>query len=295
MEHIDQYLQYLRSEKRMSVHTIEAYRNDLVQFRDHLVEVFEEADLLSVKTPMVRSWLASLREKEISARSVNRKRSALSSFYRYARRTGWTDQDPVKGTSAPKVEKRLPVYVDERGMALLLDQQDAGEWEFAQLRDYLILVLLYETGLRQAELISMNLDSIDYGKSELKVLGKRNKERVIPLRKETLSLLQSYLPLRREIAPPGSVHLLCTDAGRKLYPKFVYRKVNTYLRSVTTLEKRSPHVLRHTFATHMLNNGAQLNTVKELLGHASLSATQVYTHNSIEKLKRVHEASHPKG
>lgn len=295
MEHIDQYLQYLRSEKRMSVHTIEAYRNDLAQFRDFLVEVYEEADLLSVKTPLVRSWLASLREKEISARSVNRKRSALSSFYRYARRAGWTDQDPVKGTSAPKVEKRLPVYVDEKGMALLLDQQDAGEWEFAQLRDYLILVLLYETGLRQAELISMNLDSIDYGKSELKIVGKRNKERVIPLREETLSLLQSYLPLRRHVAPAGSVHLLCTDAGRKLYPKFVYRKVNTYLRSVTTLEKRSPHVLRHTFATHMLNNGAQLNTVKELLGHASLSATQVYTHNSIEKLKRVHEASHPKG
>lgn len=288
------FLNYLRAERRVSEHTLKAYETDLKQFGDYLSLTTEAKDFTAVRTLHVRSWLASLREEGTSARSIQRKRSTLSTFYRYLRRAGRVASDPVSKTKAPKSEKRLPTFVESQGMETLFLTPFRADG-FAGLRDELILTLLYECGIRLSELINLTDQSVDLSQKTLRVLGKRNKERVLPLMNQTVSLVTEYQRLRDETHDKLAGRLLVTDSGKPLYPQFVYRKVNNYLSRVTTLKKRSPHVLRHTFATHMLNNGAQLNSVKELLGHASLAATQVYTHNTIEKLKRVHESSHPKG
>lgn len=290
----EQYYRYLDSEKRVSPHTLTSYKNDLEQFSVYL-DRYYGITLLEVKTLHIRSWFAELKEDGMSSRSIHRKRSALSSFYKFARRQEWVNQDPVRQTNAPKGEKRLPQFVDEKGMKKLLDEQIHRDGTFENERDHLLLTLLYECGIRRAELIGIKEADVDFSKQQLKVLGKRNKERLIPLSIQTLEQVRNFIEIKQETFGTKHAFLLCTDRGAKLYPAFVYRKVNSYLGEVSTLDKRSPHILRHTFATHMLNNGAQLNTVKELLGHASLSATQVYTHNTIEKLKSIHERNHPKG
>lgn len=288
------FLEYLRAERRASSHTLVAYRTDLEQFSAYLADTYSIVDLAEVKTLHVRSWLASLRESGVSARSIQRKRSGLSTFYKYMRREGKVDSDPVSRTRSPKTEKRLPVFADQLSMDRMIEETDWPD-DFSGKRDRLILILLYESGIRLSELIGLKTSDVDFEKKVFRVLGKRNKERVLPLLEKTIEQVNAYLLERRKAHGQEVPELLLTDSGSKLYPKFVYRKVNSYLRRVSTLDKRSPHVLRHTFATHMLNNGAQLNTVKELLGHASLAATQVYTHNTIEKLKRVHSDNHPKG
>lgn len=294
MSELSAFLNYLRAERRVSKHTLKAYETDLAQFTAFLAATYESEDLCQVQTLHVRSWLASLREQGVSARSIQRKRSSLSTFYRYLRRSEKITSDPVGKTKAPKAEKRLPTFVDRTGMKALFETPFRADG-FAGLRDELLLTLLYESGMRLSEMIMLTDQSVDLSQKTLRVIGKRNKERVLPLMKDTVELIKEYLNLRNATHGCVAERLLVTDAGKPLYPQFVYRKVNNYLSKVTTLKKRSPHVLRHTFATHMLNNGAQLNSVKELLGHASLAATQVYTHNTIEKLKRVHEQSHPKG
>lgn len=288
------FLEYLRAERRSSAHTLIAYANDIGQFVAYLEEAYGVVDPAHVQTLHVRSWLASLREAGLSARSIQRKRSGLSTFYKYLRREGKVSKDPVARTRSPKSEKRLPVFVDQLSMEKLIE---GVQWTdaFGDVRDRLMLTLLYESGIRLSELIGLKVTDIDLPKKQFRVLGKRNKERVLPLIEKTLGQVNDYLRLRDSMYGKAVPELLLTDSGQRLYPKFVYRKVNSYLGRVSTLDKRSPHVLRHTFATHMLNNGAQLNTVKELLGHASLAATQVYTHNTIEKLKRVHSDNHPKG
>lgn len=294
MSELSPFLNYLRAERRVSRHTLKAYETDLTQFVEHLAETTEGFALHDVQTLHVRSWLASLRERGVSARSIQRKRSSLSTFYRYLRRSGSIKSDPVSKTKAPKAEKRLPTFVDRKGMKELFATPFRADG-IAGVRDELLLTLLYESGMRLSELIQLTDQSVDLSQKTLRVIGKRNKERVLPLMEDTVKLIEEYRSLRDDTYGVEAGRLLVTDTGTPLYPQFVYRKVNNYLSKVTTLKKRSPHVLRHTFATHMLNNGAQLNSVKELLGHASLAATQVYTHNTIEKLKRVHEQSHPKG
>jgi len=294
MHEHEAFLNYLRVERRYSPHTINGYRIDLEQCRSYLSAQYELQSWPEASTAMLRSWMVSLIDAGLSPKSVQRKRSSLSSLYRYLIREGVIARDPVARTRIPKSGKRLPSYVEQPAMALLIDARPWGS-DFSAVRDKLMLVLLYETGMRLAELIGLQTIAIDRQKKALSVVGKRNKERVIPLIGDTLGLIEEYLELRAKTFEHTVPELLVTDKGVKLYPKFVYRKVNAYLGRVTTLAKKSPHILRHTFATHMLNNGAQLNTVKELLGHANLAATQVYTHNTIEKLKRVHALNHPKG
>ncbi len=295
MSEIDKFLSYLRSEKRSSVHTVQAYKTDIEQFQAYIQHTFEESDILKATSVMVRSWIASMKTDGFRSRSMHRKRSSLSSFYKYARRQGWLTVDPVKRSVAPKMEKRLPVFVDEKGMHDLLEEPGFFEDNFFGLRDRLMVTLLYECGIRRAELIGIKDEDIDMGRQQVRIFGKRSKERVIPVSEATLKMIAEYRQQRDAEFKVDHSHLLCTDRGSKVYPKFVYERVNLYLGRVSTIEKRSPHILRHTFATHMLNNGAQLNTVKELLGHSSLAATQIYTHNTIEKLKSIHEQNHPKG
>ena len=286
------FLQYLRFEKRFSPHTVLAYQNDLQQFFAYLKNLYETEDLLSVTHSMVRSWIVDLMEKEISPRSINRKLTTLKTFYKFLLRQGMVLTNPMLKVQAPKTSKRLPVFVDEKKMELLFNEKNFGEG-FEATRDRLMLEIFYATGMRLSELIGLEDASIDIYECQVKVLGKRNKERIIPFTKKLKETIEVYLKSRQEIVK-NSPSFFVTDKGKKLYPKLVYRIVIYRLGSVTTLDKKSPHILRHTFATHMLNNGADINSVKELLGHASLSATQVYTHNTIEKLKQVYKQAHPR-
>jgi integrase/recombinase XerC len=288
---IEAFLKYLKSEKRYSFHTLLSYENDLIQFRDFLQTEFNEPDSLKAETTMIRSWVVHLLEDGMSPRSVNRKLSSLKSFYRFQKREGSIKTLPTAGVINPKTEKRLPEFVRETEMDKLFEEVDYPEG-FPGLRDRLLLELFYACGIRLSELINLTEANVELESGTIKVLGKRNKERLIPLHKNLFPLLRVYLKLKKELY--DRPELLLSDKGEKLYPKFVYRKVNHYLGQVTTLQKKSPHILRHTFATHMLNQGADLNTIKELLGHANLSATEVYTHNSIEKLKKVYNQAHPR-
>lgn len=285
-----QFLNYLQKERRYSAHTITAYKTDLEQAEFFLKNNYEE-DIDSATSQMLRSWLVQLMEEGIGSKSINRKISALKSLYNYLRKEGKIQTSPAVRLISPKMQKPLPVFVKNSEMENLLDLFQF-EQSFSGQRDALIIEILYSCGLRLSELIGIKEIDLNFYRDELKVLGKRNKERIIPLHKNIVLQIKKYLELKKEQF--DQPFLLLTDKGKKLYPKFVYRKVNYYLSQVTTAEKKSPHILRHTFATHMLNNGADLNTIKEILGHASLSATEVYTHNSIEKLKNVYNQAHPR-
>lgn len=285
------FLSYLKNEKRYSSHTIKAYENDLAQFLVFLDEVYGEVNPLKAFPLALRSWVVTLLDEGLSARSVNRKISTLKSYYKFHKREGDIDSLPTAQLQSPKQKKPLPSFLKESEMDLLLDQFQFEEG-FSGLRDRILIEMLYSSGMRLSELIELQLIDLDLGSQNVKVLGKQNKERIIPLHQGLIVLLKTYIDKRSELAK--TAQLIVTDKGKKIYPKFVYRKVNYYLGQVTSLSKKSPHVLRHTFATHMLNNGADLNTIKEILGHANLSATQVYTHNSIEKLKHIYKQAHPR-
>lgn len=293
----ERFLEYLAFEKRASRHTVVSYGNDLRQFSEWLLAEFNIEDPASAQSVHVRGWLSALMEQGISARSVNRKKTALQTYYKFLLKEGSITENPVKRVISPKTSKRLPVYVEEHQMeALFLQTGNPEGMDFHTLRDVLILEMFYATGMRCSELVQLSDRDIDQSGMTVRVLGKRNKERLIPFGPALSALIGKYLSLREttfnNIPPEG--HFFLTDKGKKIYQKFAYRVVNAYLSSITTMEKKSPHVLRHTFATHMLNKGADLNAIKELLGHANLSATQIYTHNTIDKLKNIYKQAHPK-
>lgn len=293
--HLNQFLTYLRAEKRSSSHTVLAYERDLRQFMEFLADDFEIDEVTDVSTSAVRSWLMLLNTMDYEPRSIHRKMSSLRTFFKFMRREEICAQDPMVNVKGPKIPKRLPTYIDEKAMAHLLDDFEYPEG-YEGLRDQLLVTLFYETGIRLSELIGLNVNDLQSG-GQIKVLGKRNKERILPITPSCVALIEESLTLR--IAEVGELEkdapLLLDENGKRLSPKFVYGKVNYYLGKVSTVQKKSPHILRHTFATHLLNNGAHLNTVKELLGHSNLSATQIYTHNSIEQLKSIHQKNHPRG
>jgi integrase/recombinase XerC len=288
------FLRYLRAEKRSSAHTVSSYGRDLEQFSIYLTQVYEVGEPGQVSSVMVRSWIVQLASSGISNRSIRRKLSALKSFYRYLQKHDKVTESPLAIVSSPKIPKRLPVFVEEGDM-MRIPESSGFTRNFTGMRDELLVTLLYETGIRLSELTGLRDTDIDAGRQSLKVLGKRNKERIIPLGSEMMDFIKKYQYERDRELPYQESWLLLTDKGKKLYPRFVQRKVKYYLGEVSTLEKRSPHVIRHSFATHMLNNGADLNVIKELLGHSNLAATQVYTHNTIDKLKEVHRLTHPRG
>lgn len=287
----DSFIKYLQFEKRLSRHTILAYSGDLEQFYSYLQTTYEIKKLSDINHTVIRSWVVELMEQKISPRSVNRKITTLKTFYKYLLRQGTVTENPMLKIMSPKTSKRLPVFVEKDNMNTLIDTIAFGE-DLEGVRNKLIIELFYATGIRLSELINLKLVNVDLESCQIKVLGKRNKERIIPFNNEIKNSIQDYMDKKPGL--PGEF-LFQLKSGKKMYEKFVYRIVNEYLSMITTVDKKSPHVLRHTFATHMLNNGADLNAIKELLGHANLAATQVYTHNTVEKLKNIHKQAHPKG
>jgi integrase/recombinase XerC len=291
---IQPFIDYLKFEKRCSAHTIRAYQDDLVQFFDYTALQFGVSVLSEITPAVIRSWLASMREEGTGSRSIVRKISTLKSFYKFQIRIGSIEQSPMLAITSPKVNKRLPVYVEQRDTAVLFANIEFPDsWEGGT--DRLLLAVFYNTGMRLSELVNLKERQVDPGNGSLKVLGKGNKERIIPVGNWLVNEIGEYCRRKRsELENPDKEYLFVGSSGKKLYAKYVYRAVQKYLSQVTTVDKKSPHVLRHTFATHLTNSGADLNAVKALLGHASLAATQVYTHNTIEKLKDVHKQAHPK-
>jgi len=289
---LNAFLSYLQFEKRYSLHTITAYANDLIQFFDFVATQYDGMHYDQITGTMVRSWLASMKEEEMTGKTLNRKISSLKSFYKYQIQQGLITKSPMETVISPKISKRLPSFVAENDMEqLFLNLSFAEGWK--GYTEKMVIQLFYATGMRLSELIQCKENQLDISKKIIKVLGKGNKERILPLSPELSIELKKYIAQKPEAAN-GNPHLFVTEKGKSLQPKAVYTFVKFYLSQVTTLQKKSPHVLRHSFATHLMNNGADLNAVKELLGHSSLAATQVYTHNTIEKLKEVFSKAHPK-
>lgn len=305
MTRINDFLIYLQAEKRYAGHTVKAYQTVLNQFHAFCQEQGKEGMDLHYKT--IRMWVVSQMDSGISPRTVHRKLTTLRTYCKYLIKEGELESNPLDKVLKPKISKRNPVFVDERNMDHLLDEFAFGE-DFEGVRNRLIIDLLYQTGMRRSELIGLKAGSVESNRGEsgltmakasevksLKVLGKRNKERLIPLNDELVEAIDHYMGLRAEVVRDPEVEaLIVTAKGQPAYESLIYRIVKKYLALVTTLDKKSPHVLRHTFATHMLNRGADLNTIKELLGHANLSATQVYTHNTFKKLKSIYNQAHPR-
>lgn len=288
-----QFYQYIQLEKRYSVNTVEAYKSDLTQFEGFIAERYGIEQDIEVTYAMIRSWLAALIDQGISARSVNRKLSSLKAYYRYLLKESLISQNPLKKAFSLNTPSRLPQFASVSEMERALEH-NAQANTFEVSRDLLILEVFYCTGIRLSELINLRLSDVDYSACTIKVTGKRNKQRVIPVTKELLKLINDYLILRSVVVSGGVQEIFVTNQGKKAYPVFIYRKVNYYLSRAGLSGVKSPHVLRHTFATHMLNEGADLNAIKELLGHSSLAATQVYTHLSVEKLKSIYKLAHPR-
>lgn len=283
----------MESEKRFSAHTVDAYLSDLKQFSLFASDQYESTSLSTVTSAMVRSWIIDMMDQDISSRSVNRKLSTLKTYFRFLQREGDISVNPMSKVISPKNGSRLPVYLEKNDMEALVSDEMFAEG-FSGVRDKLVILLFYYTGMRRGEMLGLNLRSVNLQKKTIKVLGKGNKERLIPLNDEMEKSIIDYIEARAQICDPSENTLIVTDKGRPAYPNFIYRLVKSYMARVSTIQKKSPHILRHTFATHMLNNGADLNSIKEILGHANLSATQVYTHNSIDKLKQIYEQAHPK-
>lgn len=283
------FISYLSSERRLSQNTIISYSNDLDQFHFFLNENFNITSQISeVSFHIVRSWVANLFENGVQPRSINRKISTLKSFFKYLEREELIDANPMLKVVGPKASKNLPLFVKENEIKLLLEEVTFDEG-FIGKRDKLIIEIFYLTGMRLTELINIKLTDLDFHNKSIKVIGKRNKERIIPLSDSILTSIQSFIyefDLKE--------FLITNSKGNKVYSKLVYRVVRKYLSKITSINKKSPHILRHTFATHMLNNGADINAIKDLLGHSNLNATQVYTHNTVEKLKSIYKQAHPR-
>lgn len=291
--HVEKFQKYVESEKRFSPHTVKAYLKDLNQFLEFVRLEYGFSELVDVNHRVIRSWLVRLvTEDGISSNSVNRKLSTLKTYYRFLILSGQVEVNPTLKVVAPKMKKRLPEFVDQSSMDEFL-KPELFENDFEGVRNRFIIELLYQTGMRLSELLHISVVDLQISSGTLKVLGKRNKERLVPVNQNLLQLGLAYLEKRRELNTETTM-LFVTLKGKTAYPKMVYNVVNAYLSKVSTLNKKSPHILRHTFATHMLNNGADLNSIKEILGHANLSATQVYTHNSFEKLKSIYKQAHPR-
>ncbi len=290
---IDSFLKYLQYEKRCSPHTLTSYQTDLTQFHTYLKDSgeFKEPELADFLS--VRGWIVSLVDGGISPKSVNRKIATLRAFYKYLLKKGVVHDDPTLKVKSLKVGKPLPPFVEESRLNQILDTFEFPA-EFGGVRDRLVMELLYGTGMRLSEMIGLRDHEVSLAERTIKVTGKRNKQRIIPIPASLTGRISHYLDCRKALtcAEPW---LIVTDDGKQAYPMMIYRLVRKYLDLATTHERRSPHVLRHTFATHLLNRGADLNAVKDLLGHTSLAATQVYTHHSITRLKEIYEKAHPKG
>ncbi len=286
----DKFTSYLQFEKRYSEHTVLAYGQDLKAFVE-FAEVKKISEFADLSSAFIRSWIVYLIEGGMKNKSVNRKLASLRTFYKWMRKEGLIDHSPMTKVQGPKNEKHLPVFAKESEL-LPSKIEELFSDDYSGKRDALMLELFYQTGIRLSELIGLTLKDIQG--NQIKVLGKRNKERIIPISDDLVQQIQEYLELRKEISSKCE-NLLLLDSGNKLYPTFAYRKINYYLGKVTSLDKKSPHILRHTFATHMLNRGTGLETLKDLLGHANLSATQVYTHNSFAQLNSIYSQAHPRG
>ena len=292
MVRINDFIEYLETEKRYACNTIISYKNDLHQF--HAFSTREDSESMDFNFKTIRNWIVFLMENGYSPRSVHRKLTALNTFCKYLIRMGELEANPVEKVLKPKLNKRIPSFVDEEKINNLLDYYDFGD-DYEGVRNKLIIDLLYQTGMRREELISLRIGSIDFEGNTIKVTGKRNKDRIIPINDGMKKELLTFIDARQQLAGSEKVlHLLLTKRGNPIYPKLVYKVVNKYLNLISTLDQKSPHVLRHTFATHLLNRGADLNAIKELLGHANLSATQIYTHNTFEKLKSIYKRAHPR-
>lgn len=294
MTYQESFLKYLRFEKRCSNHTVVAYKKDLDQFEEYLFNMIGDFNVLKVSNKQIRSWVALLMDQGMAPKTVVRKVTTLKSFYKYLLRQELIDLSPVDAIPVPKIPKRLPFFVDEKSLHSLLDNRYFKD-DFEGIRDKLILSLFYGTGIRLSELINLKDKDLYLEEYLIRVIGKNNKERIIPYPRSMNKLINEYLQVRLEtFSEQTSVRFFQTSKGKSLYEKLVYRVVKKNLSLVTTLEKKSPHVLRHTYATHLLNRGADLNAVKELLGHSNLAATQVYTHTTTEKLQSIYKQAHPR-
>ncbi len=291
----NEFIQYISFEKRYSNHTVKAYKKDLEQFFNFALEYYDVDDIKSIDHNIIRSWIVFLIGQSVTARTINRKISSLKSFYKFLLKKGIVKINPLNKIITPKTSSRLPQFIEEEKIDALLNKVDFGN-NFNGKRDKLIIEIFYATGIRLSELINIKVNDISFQQSTIKVLGKRNKERIIPFNKKLGDNIKDYLNLKNRVfkEEEAGKYLFVTNKGKKIYSKLIYRIVTKHLNQVTTLSKKSPHVLRHTFATHLLNQGADLNAIKEILGHANLSATQVYTHTTIEKLKIIHHKSHPR-
>lgn len=290
---IEKYIRYLRYEKNYSLHTEISYSEDLSQFVEFLAEHFSDTDIKHVDRDIIRMWIVSMMEGKISARSVNRKLSAVKSFYRYLQKIGEVTVNPASKINGPKVGRPIPAFANSADMEKVLDQEGYGD-SFELLRDHIIIELFYVTGIRRAELIGLKDVDVDFSSETIQVTGKRNKQRLIPFSDGMKQSLEQYIEVRNKEVGNQSGYLFVKNNGEPLYPMLVHRIVTSNLQQIETLAKVSPHVLRHSFATGMLNNGADINAVKELLGHASLAATEIYTHTSFEELKRIYNKAHPR-
>ncbi len=294
MDYRESFFNYLKFEKRSSSHTVVAYTIDLDQFVQFCMEVVGEFNVKKVDSKIIRNWIVQLMENDLSARSVNRKITTIKSFFKFLLKEQVVENNPTNHLTLPKIRKKLPNFVEERNLNHLLDDGFFSN-DFVGVRDKLIISLLYGTGIRLSELLQLKESDLDTKNCLIKVLGKGKKERIVPYPTSINPLVEQYLNEKSNKIGFKTVQLLVTDKGKNVYEKLIYRVVKNNLAKVTLLEKKSPHVLRHTYATHLLNKGADLNAVKELLGHANLAATQIYTHTTFEKLHNIYKQAHPRG
>ena len=290
---LERFIRYIETERRYSVHTVSSYRRDVEQFSTYLINIYNVDDVLRATTEMVRSYVVSLKEGGMESRSINRKLSSLRSFYRFCLREKEISENPMRGVKSLKQPTELAKFVPEKDIEKIqLPECD----DFAVRRDELMFEMLYQTGMRQAELRGLRDDDVSVENCSVKVRGKRNKERVIPIGSDLLEMIERYKKVRGEqFSGEEFVVLVVDDKGRAMNASFVYRKVHEMLQGVTSLRQKSPHVLRHTFATHLLNDGADIRAIQKILGHSSLGSTQIYTHNTIERLKEIYNEAHPLG